>query len=109
MEDDQPHIVNLNSILVDKFDEQELQFVIGHEIGHIISNNTRINEIMNFFFSDPLKLPVLLYNKLTIWHKLAELTADRYGLIACRNLEKCISGFFKLSSGLIFCSTIEGN
>jgi hypothetical protein len=100
IEDDQPHIININSTLVDKFDDQELQFVIGHEIGHIISNNTRINEIVNFIFSDPLRLPVLLYNKLTIWYKLAELTADRYGLIACRNLEKCISGFFKLSSGL---------
>jgi Peptidase family M48/Tellurite resistance protein TerB len=99
-EDDQPHIVNINSTLVDKFDDEELQFVIGHEIGHIISNNTRINEIVNFVFTDPSKLPILLYNKLTIWNKLAELTADRYGLIACRNLEKCISGFFKLSSGL---------
>ena len=99
-ENDQPHIVNINSTLVDKFDDEELQFVIGHEVGHIISNNTRINEIVNFVFADPLKMPILLYNKLTIWYKLAELTADRYGLIACRNLEKCISGFFKLSSGL---------
>jgi hypothetical protein len=99
-EDDQPHIVNLNSMLVDKFDEDELKFVIGHEIGHIISNNTRINEIVNFIFPDSAKVPMLLYNKLNVWHKLAELTADRYGLIACQSLEKCISAFFKLTSGL---------
>jgi len=92
-ENDQPHIVNMNSTLVDKFDDQELQFVIGHEIGHIISNNTRIHEVVNFIFSDPLKLPILLYNKLTIWYKLAELTADRYGLLHAVTLKNAFRAF----------------
>ncbi|MEI6155570.1 MAG: TerB family tellurite resistance protein, partial [Deltaproteobacteria bacterium] len=35
-----------------------------------------------------------------LWLKLAELSADRYGYIASPNLEKCVSGFFKLASGL---------
>jgi hypothetical protein len=35
-----------------------------------------------------------------LWEKLSELTADRFGYMASPNLEKCVSCFFKLSSGL---------
>ena len=59
-----------------------------------------ISRLINFVFPDQSKLPALLYHKINIWNKLAELTADRYGFIATPKVEKCISNFFKLSSGL---------
>jgi hypothetical protein len=99
-EDDEPHLVNLNSGLVNALDEDELKFVIGHELGHIISKNIDIKGVIEFVFPQYQGIPLLLYNKIALWDKLSELTADRYGLIACGDPSKCVSAFFKMSSGL---------
>lgn len=99
-EDDEPHLVNLNSGLVNALDEDELRFVIGHELGHIISKNIDIKGVIEFVFPHYQGIPLILYNKISLWDKLSELTADRYGLIACGDADKCVSAFFKMSSGL---------
>jgi len=99
-EDGEPHLVNLNSGLVNALDEDELRFVIGHELGHIISKNVDIKGVIDFVFPGYQGIPLILYNKISLWDKLSELTADRYGLIACGNPNKCVSAFFKMSSGL---------
>jgi len=99
-EKDEPHLVNLNSGLVNALDEDELRFVIGHELGHIISKNIQIKEVIEFIFPHYQGIPLQLYNKISLWDKLSELTADRYGLIACGDPNKCVSAFFKMSSGL---------
>jgi hypothetical protein len=99
-EKDEPHLINLNSGLVNTLDEDELRFVIGHELGHIISKNIEIKEVIEFIFPRFQGIPLLLYNKISLWDKLSELTADRYGLIACGDPDKCVSAFFKMSSGL---------
>lgn len=99
-EEGEAHIINVNSGLIERMDDDELRFIIGHEIGHLISKNATISRLINFVFPDQSKLPALLYHKINIWNKLAELTADRYGFIASPKVEKCISNFFKLSSGL---------
>ncbi len=61
---------------------------------------TDIKEIIEFVFPNYQGIPLLLYNKIALWDKLSELTADRYGLIACGDPNKCVSAFFKMSSGL---------
>jgi uncharacterized tellurite resistance protein B-like protein len=94
------HIININSGLIERMDDDELRFIIGHEIGHLISKNATISRLINFVFPDQSKLPALLYHKINLWQKLAELTADRYGFIASPKVEKSLSNFFKLSSGL---------
>lgn len=99
-EEGEPHLVNLNSGLVNALDEDELRFVIGHELGHILSKNIDIKGAIEFVFPNYEGIPLLLYNKISLWDKLSELTADRYGLIACGDPNKCISAFFKMSSGL---------
>jgi hypothetical protein len=99
-EKDEPHLVNLNSGLVNALDEDELRFVIGHELGHIISKNIDLKGVIEFIFPNYQGIPLILYNKISLWDKLSELTADRYGLIACGDPNKCVSAFFKMSSGL---------
>ncbi len=99
-EEGEPHLVNLNSGLVNALDEDELRFVIGHELGHIISKNIDIKGVIDFVFPGFKGIPLILYNKISLWDKLSELTADRYGLIACGDPNKCVSAFFKMSSGL---------
>ncbi len=99
-EDDESHLIVLNSALIEKFDEDELKFVIGHEIGHLISKNAEFKRIVMFIFPNVERIPLIFKNKLKLWNQLSEMTADRYGYIASPNFEKCITNFFKLSSGL---------
>ncbi len=94
------HLVILNSEIIEKFDDDELKFIIGHEIGHLISDYGTFSRILNFVFPEFKQIPIVFKNKIILWQKLSELTADRYGFIASPNLEKCLSNFFKLASGL---------
>lgn len=98
--DDTNHIINLNSSLVEKFDNDELRFVVGHEIGHLISGNARIAMLIQFVYPPETAMPLMLQHKLNLWNKVSELTADRFGFLVCQNKEKTLSSFFKLSSGL---------
>jgi hypothetical protein len=99
-DDDQNHLINLNSTLVERLTNEELKFVIGHEIGHLISDSIRIKKLIRFVFPESNRIPMSLENKIRLWDQLSELTADRYGFLACPNLKTFMEGFFKMSSGL---------
>jgi len=100
LEEDESHIININSGLIDKVDDDELKFIVGHEIGHLISNNANIAQLLNFVFQDQSQSPLMMQHKIAVWDKLSELTADRFGFIACGRLDKVLSCFFKMASGL---------
>lgn len=99
--EDEAHIVNVNSALIELMTDEELKFVIGHEIGHLINQDSKLLNLVQFVFSDK-EIPVLLAHKIRLWNQLAELVADRHGYLATENLNVCISAFFKMSSGLDF-------
>jgi len=91
--------IGIHSTIIDKMDDDELRFIVGHEIGHLVCKTYKVNQIMRFIFQK--KQPnILLRQKFMFWEKLNELSADRFGLIANENVEKAISSFFKLISGL---------
>ena len=100
LEPDESHIININSGLIDKVDDDELKFIIGHEIGHLISNNANIAQLLDFVFVDQAETPLMMQHKIAVWDKLSELTADRFGFLACGRLDKVLSCFFKMASGL---------
>ena len=96
----EPHIVNINSALFDLMNREELKFVIGHELGHIINKDTALARLIQFVFPPQATPPVSLQYKIRLHEQLAELVADRYGYIATENLGVCVTAFFKLASGL---------
>lgn len=100
--DGRSHILNINSGLMNIMDDDELRFVIGHEFGHLIDSARRIKELIGFVYPEGTTTPLALVNKIRVWQQLAEISADRCGYIACRDLKACISAFFKMSSGLDF-------
>lgn len=100
LEETQSHKIVINSGLLERFEDDELRFVIGHEIGHLISKNAQLQKIIQFVFPEFERAPIVFQNKIMLWDKLAELTADRYGFIAAPKLNNCINTFIKLSSGL---------
>ena len=96
-----PHIVNVNSELFNLMNEDELKFVIGHELGHLINQDTALRRLINFVYPpQSTQIPITLQYKIHLHDNLAELVADRYGYIACGNLEACVTAFFKMASGL---------
>ena len=100
IEKDDKNIIVLHSRIIELFDTGELKFIIGHELGHLISHNANLQRIIRFVYPDSDRLPVILRNKISYWNKLSELSADRFGYLASPDLNACIRNFFKLSSGL---------
>lgn len=96
----QPHIINVNSGLFDLMTQDELRFVIGHELGHLINRDTALGRLIQFVFPPNSNVPVSLLYKIRLHEQLAELVADRYGYMATKNLNVCVTAFFKMASGL---------
>lgn len=99
-DEDHPSIVNINSGLFSLMNTDELKFVIGHELGHLINRDTALSRLIRFVFPDGSKVPVSLQYKIRLHSQLAELVADRYGFLAVGDLYSCVSAFFKMASGL---------
>lgn len=101
-EEGEPNIINVNSSLIQLMTDDELRFVIGHEMGHLINKNATLVKLINFVFPHGATVPITLQYKIRLWQQLSELVADRFGYMAMPNLNVCISAFFKMSSGLDF-------
>jgi hypothetical protein len=96
----EPHIVNVNSALFDLMTEDELRFVIGHELGHLVNKDTALARLIQFVFPQNSNIPVSLFYKIRLHEQLAELVADRYGFMATDDMDVCVTAFFKMASGL---------
>lgn len=99
---DNPIIV-LNSGLIDLCDDDEIMFIIGHELGHVKSNHMLYHmmaQVINYIidsipFGDLAAAP--LQYALYYWDRMSEFTADRAGLLACQNKDAAIRAFMKMS------------
>jgi len=96
-----PHMIALTSSLVQNFSDEELAFVIGHEIGHLIFRHSQINIVaFRLSSSSNQKMPTEVRNTIIRWSKYGEISCDRIGYIVQPNLETVGKVFFKLASGL---------
>ncbi|MDD3052409.1 MAG: M48 family metallopeptidase [Candidatus Cloacimonetes bacterium] len=105
----QPNIIVVSSHLINSMSDKELEFVIGHEIGHLIIGGQKLSIVRDFLFSDfeetspdGFDRHIGLINELNYLDNLMELSADRFGLIACDSTDSCFSAFMKLYSGINF-------
>jgi uncharacterized tellurite resistance protein B-like protein len=100
----EPHVLTLTSALVERMSDDELRFVLGHEIGHLTYRHYRARLAVPAFGEDDQgqsKAPPLLVRRLESWDRMAELSADRAGLlVADGRLDVAVSAFFKIQSGL---------
>ena len=98
-----PHIIELNAGLVNLMSKQELLFVIGHEIGHLINGDGQLKKLTQFIYADKEEddIPDFVSNRLELYDLLCELGADRYGYIACGgDLKTSILVIHKLAAGI---------
>jgi hypothetical protein len=102
--DHNPHIISLTSSLVERMNDEELRFVLGHEIGHIHFSHYRarlVEQVVGNNDKGESRMPNLLKRRMEIWNRLCELSADRCGFAAVNgNMAPIVSAFFKTSSGL---------
>ncbi len=89
----------LNSGTVDALTEEELSFVVGHEMGHIKSGHVLYHLTAAFLAQIASGIPgsSILQAPLDYWQRMSEFTADRAGLLACQNLDAALSSIMKMS------------
>ncbi|MCA9676116.1 MAG: M48 family metalloprotease [Kofleriaceae bacterium] len=101
---ERPHVLSLSSALVERMDDDELRFVLGHELGHLAFDHYRARLAGPAFGDDDdgtSRMPPLLARRLESWDRLAELSADRAGFrVIDGRLDVAVRVFFKLQSGL---------
>ena len=104
---DRPTIV-VNSSLVALLDEEEMRFLLGHELGHAISGHAlyrtlllRLVGLTGSVSSIPLGgLGIrVIIAALREWSRKSELSADRAGLLACQDPAVAYRFHMKLASG----------
>jgi Zn-dependent protease with chaperone function len=96
-----PKVVVLFSPLFTIMDEEELMFIIGHEMGHVRLGHTWLNTLVGGMagIPSPFSAALMLIFAFRWWNRSCEFSADRAGLLACGSLEKAISGLVKLAAG----------
>lgn len=85
-------IIVCNTGTIELLTEDELLFVMGHEVGHIKSRHTLYHQVGLFLpmmadlitgLGSLITLPLQL--ALYRWERMSKFTADRAGLLACQN------------------------
>ena len=95
---DTTNYIVLSSSLLSSFTDNELRFVLGHEISHILFEHAVTRWILETIYPDNQALPPYILNEVNIWLQLAEISADRAGLAVCGNIEASISALRKINS-----------
>lgn len=102
--DDENPVLLISPAAVAKLNNNELSFIIGHELGHIAQKNLICHTIKGALdtmskWSDALGPIVaeLIEVPLNRWYRCSEYTADRAGLICCENLQTVLHVFEKSS------------
>lgn len=87
-------VIFINSGMIEKLTMDELIYVMGHELGHYV---------MPFFIPHVTdgsgeSRPASMEDAICSRH--LEISMDRFGLVACRNLQAACSAALKIQSGL---------
>ena len=101
-------LIVLNAGAVDLLNDDELLFVIAHEVGHIKSGHVLYYQIAEFLpvigaivGSATFGLGELLGAGLQVallnWKRMSEFTADRAGLLACQDANVPITAMIKIA------------
>ena len=90
-------IVGLSSGAITTLTSDELEFVIGHELGHALFGHT---EVAAGFLAENERVSSDHSKLLRAWQRAAEISADRVGLLCCNEIEVAATALIKTLAGL---------
>ncbi len=95
-------IIGITSEALEELEDLEIQFILGHELGHFLFEHNRMNYLIN---PNPTSqgvtlLPSMGENIFLRWRKKCEISTDRIGLIACGDFENAARAMLKTAYGL---------
>lgn len=100
---DKPWVV-LRSGALDLMSDDEVSFIMGHELGHILSGHALYHTMLVLLLElsgMPLfglaALPILL--ALKEWNRKSEVSGDRAGLLACQLPDAAMGAMMRLAGG----------
>ena len=85
----------------DLFTDDEMQFTLGHELGHLACGHKPYHMLLETFYmpfvndaafkawASIIKLPLME------WYRISDYTADRVGLLCCQDINAAISTMIK--------------
>lgn len=98
-----PRITALSGA-VDLLDDEELKFLLGHEIGHIMAGHKPFHNVLITLYTPLMKMIpnaevwlALLRPMLLQWYRTSDFTADRAGLLACQNIDTALHAMVKMA------------
>jgi Zn-dependent protease with chaperone function len=98
---DTPKAIVLYSSLFKIMDQDEIQFILGHEMGHVKLGHTWLNTLVGGMAGIPSSLGAAAIMELAFrwWNRACEYSADRAGILACGKPGKAITALIKLEAG----------
>jgi Zn-dependent protease with chaperone function len=98
---DSPKAIVLYSSLFRIMDRDEIQFILGHEMGHVKLGHTWLNTLVGGMAGIPSGLGAAAVMELAFrwWNRACEYSADRAGVLACGKPNKAITALVKLEAG----------
>ena len=104
---DKPFIV-INTAMVDLLDQEEMRWVIGHELGHVLSGHTVYRTMLFHLLRLAQRLALVPFAWIGLkaviwgleeWYRKAELSCDRAGLLASQDVEAGRRALMKTAGG----------
>lgn len=96
----------VQSALLDQLSDEEVVCVLGHELGHLESEHVVYRTLAELLLTGGLAaspvarlLTFPLRQALLHWYRSSELSADRAGLLACRDVAAALRVELKLAGG----------
>ena len=104
---DKPFIV-INSGMVELYDPEELRWVVGHELGHILSGHAVYRTMLLFLIRLAARIAWMPIGYIGLrgiiwgleeWFRKSELSCDRAGLLAGQDVDAARRALMKLAGG----------
>lgn len=95
--------VLLTTGAVDVLSKDELYFLLGHELGHILCGHKPYQTLLEMLYHpiiydiDHFNIASLIKFPLLQWYRDSHYTADRMGLLCCQDIQVAISAMIKMA------------